>query len=245
MTHPHEQSWLGRLRKKLGSFPEPVLAFDLETTGFKKDEDLIVEVGWTIGDGQPMNLGVNWYGSGLVDENWLTERLDHTSSKWSKPEPYRFTPAYVRRGGPPLSTIGTFFAQADEWAQKGGWFLGHNAIGFDLPFLQNHASRFFKRPCPIPAERIVDTGLLEKSMGQNVNLESFPSWPALFANANRLPPARVKWSLHDHCVGKYTLLQFGEVRKEHGAGYDADVTRRLYDTYRRLGAETIQEGASP
>lgn len=106
--------------------------------------------------------------------------------------------------------------------------VGHNHLGFDIPFMDTELRMFCGCKLEYDPELILDLGLIEKSVEIKSPIKKNESAASFYARiANRR--SRAKWDLDNHCFFKYKLARFGvDPTKEHlSAGYDCFVSHCL------------------
>src|SRR5262245_7188623 len=73
--------WLRMLEHRFGAFPDQYIVIDLETSGFTRDKDLVVQIGFCeVRDGRPQRVEsavLDWTRYSGVNRAWLLDRLDY------------------------------------------------------------------------------------------------------------------------------------------------------------------------
>lgn len=224
--------------------PDDYLVFDLETTGFRKDFDLPVAIGWCIVRGrrpiQQAELVLDWTRfPELVCPDWLREQLDRIryalqdqGARWI------YTPEYLAEHGKNpiwvLSRVQQLFQLNRE---SGASFVGHNAGVYDSELIEGVFKEYLghkSEPFAFGDDEIYDTGCIEKAI--QAWLIPYPDEKTLkqyFTRVfyNRQPG--LKWNL-GVCAERYGLLKKANIDPEkfHQGGTDALVTHLLFEELR-------------
>lgn len=239
------QHWLDTFQRQYGGFPRDYMVLDLETTGFSKANDLIVNIGHVIvEDGvvaDRMDVLLNWPDHPGVNQMWLEDKMRYTREKMAeRGRTYQMHYAHLyERGHEPLGILEAYFQLIKAQQEAGYGFVMHNGYNFDAPFLCNHFHRWLGKELKFGPNEIWDTGMIEKA----VQINSVPDRrDTMQAWSKRVSGARVKdvnWGLTEHCIPKYDLaVRYGlDESQAHGAGYDSYVTHLLFETFRQLAVE--------
>jgi DNA polymerase III epsilon subunit-like protein len=242
---------LGRLAPKIlklcgGSWPTDYTCFDLETSGFSRDRDVIVEWGHClVRDGKVedrLSLVVNWYGSGLVPDDWLTGQLNRVRKQMAKDgRKFRVTPAVMRAEGvPPDKVLPFIFDFLTSLQENGEMLVTHNGWRFDVEMVLKHFTDFLDEDFEFHPDRLIDTGAIEKASQITDDWRAAPADDETMKTyfqriANWVLPG-VKWNLDTWCMNKYDLaLKHGANTEDaHQADYDAWLVHLLMEEFRGL-----------
>jgi DNA polymerase III epsilon subunit-like protein len=238
------ESWFARLGKYLGGWPDDYLVADCETQGLDpySNVTLPLELGWCLVEGRQeacrSEVVLDWTRHRGVDRMWLAETLDRIRAVMeAKGYSYPYDLDYLAdRGVEPREALREFRRLLADAIDAGYRLVGHNFFAYDRPLLVRSMASFCRCPLEIPAESVLDTGMIEKAR----MLKLFP--PA----AGELPLAewyskvrrsrrRVKWNLSQHCAGVYGIPV--EAALAHGASYDCRTNHILLERMRQLAAE--------
>jgi DNA polymerase III alpha subunit (gram-positive type) len=235
------------------SLPVDYLVFDLETTGFAKNFDLPIAIGFGIVRDQQLvhhgELILNWCQfPDLVCPVWLAEQLENIrASLQEKNENWIYTPEFLRQEGRnPLWCLQRMQQLMEINREAGAAFVGHNACNFDMPLLENVFEEYLGHKGPhfcFDDNEVFDTGCIVKAAiahiypdEGDVNLRQF--FRRVFYH--RCPG--VKWNLNS-CVQRYGLLMESDIDSSqlHRAGVDAVVTHRLFEELRNCQSLHLSE----
>lgn len=234
---------IGRFSRERG-FPENYFIFDLETSGFSRDNDVITQVGWAIVrdrqivDNQALTL--NWTRYAGMDQMWLEHRLVDVADAFRRQgKPYHLTyQALAASPHDPLDVLTVLLTLLDDTVAADEWIVGHNLAIFDTGVVDAHCRRFLKRkPVAWRPNRIFDTGLFLKA----AQLGRYPSPMETLAEFFRavagVRAKGVKWALDKYCIPAFGLdTRFGvDVQKCHDGGYDCKVNYHLFEAMREIG----------
>lgn len=229
-------------KKRHGDLPRDYLCFDLETTGFKADDDLIVELGnCQVQDGQgPLYEGdvLNWFESDMVDDDWLEDKLETCRASMERAgRVYTMTPDRMQsEGNTPEIVLEKYVSLIEAAKEKKQQIVGHNIVKFDAKRFAQATEEWLGKRCEIPPELCFDTAAVEKA--SQLELEPDPSEPLhkYFKRILEYPVAGVRYNLDDHCVNKYKLQEKYDLPMEeaHTAGFDACLCHLLLEEFRRL-----------
>ena len=134
-----------RWKKDLGKrfdydLPSDYLCFDLETTGFDRKDDLIVEIGHCRVQNRSSSYYesrvLDWTQSEHVDIAWLEHKLKAVQASMAKTgRDYHMTLDRMRDEGEKPEEVLKHYVDLLEGARKlGQVFVGHNLARFDSPF---------------------------------------------------------------------------------------------------------------
>lgn len=244
---------LGRFRSKFlrlcgGAWPDDYVCFDLETTGFSRKNDYIVEWGHCIvRDRKPtnrLNIIINWYDSGLVagGDAWLTKQLHRVRHEMRKAgREFRVTPEIMQRDGvSPEEALPWIFDFLTMLKEQEEILVTHNGWKFDVEMLQNHFQDFMEEEFEFDPNRLIDTGSVEKASQIYDDQRALPCKGETMKDyfirmAHWILPG-VYWNLDTWCVEKYDLAnKYGaDISEAHAADYDAWLVHLLMEEFRAL-----------
>lgn len=232
------KSWLKSWHDHFYPLPDDYLVIDCETTGLSPKTDLIVQLGWCETKNRKVvdNGGVilDWTCCSQVDSGWLSDKLESTRDVMFKlGNDYQWTMDVLSTGEPPIEALASLLVRLED--QDNIAVLTHNGWRFDAPMIENHFRRFLFSDYTFPHDSFYDTGVVEK--GHQLGLlpkpgESNRDFSLRIMNR----PAKVKWSLSNHCVPKYNLdvKHNLSMSNAHTAPHDTLVTHYLFEHYRSL-----------
>lgn len=244
-----EKRWLQEFTKTF-PLPKTYCILDIETTGKLRRDDLVLQIGHVnvVDCKEAYNTDVilNWADCRQINLEWLKNRIIYTTENMmSKGKDYRFNYQIIcKEGKDPLKVLSTYHNFIKKWQDSGGYFAGHNVCTFDFPFLEANFSRFLGSSFKFDLNRVIDTGLIEKSVqamyGSYLPLPG-ESLEAFYRSIYDMRgPGKIFWNLVPCCVQKYGLEQEYELdlNQAHLAGFDSHIVYLLIEkVYRKLAEE--------
>ena len=241
-----------------GGFPKNYLSLDIETSGVNSNEDLILQVGYClVEEGKPVeqvSVVLNWPDSGLVEEDWLRDRLERTRKQieFAKDgratgKRYDFTYEFLQTGEPPVATLDSFHGLLMDLRRATYGFVAHNGYNFDGKMLASHFKNYLHKEWSFLDNELWDTGMIEKAS----QLNSVPhEGDTLRSFSARVAAGRFKgvfWNLGEHCVKKYALDQKHGIgtMKNCDAGFDAWLDHLLFEEFKLLAAQNPTHPEQP
>lgn len=235
--------WYGRkqARREAGSVPRNYVAFDLETLGAKRSEDLVTMIGvCVVEDGEPQfyeGRALNWYdyegttddGQLVIDRDWLHGRLMRLS--YQMRDWHGITVETMReRGKDPIETLDWCLDLFDTYRAKGASFAAHNMLRTDEPLIKQAFSEFLGAQWEFQDHELLDTAAVEKAAAlglKPMQVEGVREYYKRILGTR----SKVKYSM-DHCIEKYAMK----------TSYDLDLSRRhLADTDSLLVHYLVEE----
>lgn len=239
--------WTQLLHTRLPGFPDDYTTFDLETSGFDAENDLILEVGLCmVRERRPVSvqlLVLDWTGHPEIDQTWLRERIRHTCARAAE-RGGRLASSYERlhahpQAVPPVAALRLLQARLSAAAVEKEVLVGHNARSFDARFLKSHFRRWLAVDFAFGPGSLYDTGVLEKAsqLGADGLMWAGETFEHYCARIVSRPVKGVRWSLNEHCTAKYGLLE--RYRRDnpgaprpHEADFDALLCHYLFEELR-------------
>lgn len=202
--------WIDTIRHTFGYLPDDYLIFDAETSGVVIDEDVALQIGQAVVRNRQCvyndGVYVNWFNSGLVDAQWLTNRIQTTAQVMqSKGHLYQTEIHIVKEKGiGPLEALESWADTIQQSVDAGMMLVGHNIVAFDLPLLCKAVFKYLNRRLLIPPELLWDTGMIEKS--RLLDLFPLPSENKIeFFRRVHAHRSFAKWSLSNACAQRFNL----------------------------------------
>jgi hypothetical protein len=226
-----------------GCVPRNYLCLDVETTGAKKNEDLIVQIGHCyVEDAVPQfyeDVIINWFefDDEIVPNWWLEERLN--LCRWSMEQKGNFhgvTIERMREQGRPLAEVIDYCTSLyTECRDKDFVFVGHRGLYCDFPPIAKLFDEFGGIKWEWKDDEILDTGALEKAAVTGILPEPGKTVEEYLKRVMNERRSKTKYGL-DHCIEKYKILERYEIdmRDRHTAGFDALIVHYLMEEYRGL-----------
>lgn len=225
-------------------FPSDYFVIDTETTGFNRKTDLITEWGHTLVRNRKVenkiNLVINWYDHPSIPEEWLTDSLNEVRRAMANQgKTYRVTPEIMREEGvSPAKVIPWLHDLMDHTYKTEGWIVSHNGVKFDFEMLDSHFQQDLGEPFRVHADRVVDTGCIEKASqlmySPNARMKNGETLRDYFLRIGNWRAAGVFWNI-EHCFNKYDLADSYNIdeSKLHTAGEDSYAVHCLLEEFRK------------
>jgi DNA polymerase III epsilon subunit-like protein len=240
--------WFSAFRKQYGGqFPDDYTCFDTETTGFSRKEDLVIEWGHCRvrgrKPGKRVNVLINWFGSGLVPDDWLSAQLRRVARRMRINTGHKthINEEKMRKNGIPVhEALPRIHEMVTTLAKNGEMFVSHNGWNFDVEMLQAHFKDFIDDPFMFPEDQMFDTGAIEKASQLADDPRILPqpgeTMKVYFKRITHWKAPGVKWNLDTHCMEKYNLAEkYGlDPGQTHRAGFDAYLLHLLMEEFRAL-----------
>lgn len=234
-------------RRFKAGLPSNYCCWDLETTGFKRDDDLILEIGHCIvHNREPANRMatlLDWTRSDHVDQTWLRDQLAYVKEKVERdedgnPSGKHFHITYDRlrdEGVPPEDALEFYFDLFTRIHDGGGFFVGQNSYGFDAEFFACQTDEFLGERFVFEPDSMIDVGALEKSTQLGMIVFDDETLKDYFRRVAHYSRKGVKWNI-EHCAAKYNLAELYDLdlSKLHGAGEDSYICHLIYEEIRGL-----------
>lgn len=134
--------WPADFLQKAGGFPSTFVAFDLETTGFDRKTDVIIEIGHVlVEDGvvtDELSLLLDWSKSSVVPLHWLVDRIANLRRTLSEKGIAHHLPyeRLCKEGIDPIQALTFYRDLFEQLKQQGTPVVGHNVYRFDEPMLE-------------------------------------------------------------------------------------------------------------
>lgn len=234
------QLLLRGLHQRYGCLPRSYFAWDTEFTGFRKEDDLIWNLGaCRVEDGQIVqqaNIVLDWTRHKLIEEAWLQRRIQQQRAGMRAAGRECHLSWYALQNGVPPEEGMTEFLQMLTAARAAGLpFAGHGIIKCDVPRVAYQFKEWLGETWTFRRNEVIDTAAIEKAC--EAGLHPKPQ-ETFFDYAKRVLHARapgVKWNM-DRIVQKFDFARrYGFREKDqHGAGSDAYLIHLLLEDYRTL-----------
>ena len=234
-----------RWTKELGErfnydLPVDYLCFDLETTGFDRKDDLIVEIGHCRIVGRQSKYYeskvLDWTQSEHVDLDWLEHKLNSCKASMAKSgRDYHMSIDRMKAEGEKPEEVFKYYVDLLDGARKlGQVFVGHNLARFDSPFFTTAVKEWIGEDFAFEGREIIDTAAIEKASQAELPQKPGELMHEYFSRVIRTPCAGVKYNLDQHCVEKYKLLEkyHLDMAEAHTAGFDAMLCHLLLEEFR-------------
>ncbi len=226
-------------------FPSSYVCFDLETTGFDKKCDVIIEIGHVlVVDGEvtdELSVLLDWSKNPVVPQHWLRDRIANLRQTMSQKGIAHHLP-YDRLVAEGIDAMEALAYYRDLFANlkaQGMPVVGHNVYRFDEPMLEANLLGFeVADEFAFGDWQLWDTLCLEaatqvgpkhpKALPQPG--DTLRSWMA------RAAYIKAETNLTRTLLAKYDLAaKYGlDTRDSHSACYDARLCHHLMQEYRRM-----------
>lgn len=223
-----------------GCVPGTYLAFDVETTGTKRGEDLITMIGFcAVERGEPVfyeGKFLNWYeyDKKVITDSWLDKKLMDLSwkmgDKW-----HGISPETLReKGEPPLDVLEYMLAVFEEYREKGAVFAAHNMLRTDAPLVQLTLAEFIGAEWIFYDDEVLDTAAVEKAAAIGVLPDPAETVTGYFKRVLGIR-STAKYNM-DLCVSKYAMDESYDfdLNERHQADFDALLVHYLIEEHRAL-----------
>ena len=243
---PIEAKLIQDIIESIGGIPADYFCVDTETTGFKKDDDLIVAMGHCSVTGCQADTFefkvLNWadFDQNLVPLHWLEQKLN-SCRYWMEKKGRNYHGVTIElmreRGYPPLEVFEEYLALIQAAVERGQDLLGHNLAHFDKPRIEYAFDEYIGAEYILPRHRIFDTAAVEKAsicgMLKHDNENRFKFFKRILS-ARR---AGVYYKLDQNCVPKYGLAEKYDLdltQAHVNPGFDAMLCHLLAEEYREI-----------
>ncbi len=247
--------WPEWFRERIGAWPLDYCTFDVETTGFGKD-DLLTGVGHClVCDGKVIDrleLIVDLDSDPDIDSQWLAHKLARLDEQMRGGGGIiRGLYERMRREGLPLREVLAFYAELFDTLLAGGVrFAAHNGYRFDEVVLARHFERIGRRNFTLGDDFLFDTCALERANQLTDRPQALPRRDdTLRSYCRRLLHVHgpgVQSNLDTHCCSKYGFaVKYGlDMKQAHTAAFDSFLVHLLMEEF-RAGYHTPLEYAAP
>ena len=242
-------NWSKEFRARYGGslLPESYFTFDLESSGFSRDKDFILEWGHCVVRDRKVedraSFLVNWYDApDSVPAAYLDRQLERIAQDMRVDgRTWRITPELLKtKGVAPSKFVPWLFDYLTEVKEQGLLFVSHNGINFDIPMILSHFKNDLGENFDFGQDQVFDTGAVEKASQMSDEIKAMPqrgeSMHAYFRRIAYCKAAGVQWNLDQHCMEKYRLVEKYNVdpSKSHTAGEDSYALYGLMEEFRAL-----------
>lgn len=234
--------WSRQFQRLVGGLPVDYMVFDLETTGFSRQRDLPLDIGFVIVRDRQIayqgNFVLDWTRYKGVDQRWLAYRLEDCGYRVrAKGVNWVYTRNYLRKHGcNPLESLSEFHDLLWVNRDAGAHLVAHNGWSFDLAMLHNlfaECSGTFR----CRDDELYDTGGMEKAMQLKELPQAGDTLRGFFSRVISRRVAGLTWNVAA-CVQRWGLMTPDAPFTEdqfHTASADCWFTHRLFEKHRELG----------
>jgi hypothetical protein len=225
-----------------GGFPNRYITLDIETSGFKKEEDLLCEFGFCTVDNREAEYFetylLNWADHDMIDEDWLRKKLQNVRYHMGK-QGRTFhidIPLMRKKGMPPEEGLEILGEKLQAIRKDLGIFIGHNIIGFDAERIQIALKEWIGLEFEFHESEMLDTALIEKASQVGMVPFDDESVSAYWHRVRYASWPGVKFNLDDHVVKKYNLVELYDLdmSNAHQAGFDAMLAHLFIEELREI-----------
>jgi len=225
-----------------GEFPSNYLVYDLETTGFRKESDLIVELGHCV---VKDNVAEYYHSQVLgwdqmpddIEHEWLQYKIqqcaDHMASAGR--QSHMTWERMCEEGEDPIEALDSYYELLMSAQEQGVFIAGHNFLGFDNARFAHACDEWLGKKFEIlNPNRVIDTAAIEKAV--QLDLAPFPEETLVdfFRRVTSRSAKGTKHNLDQHCVKKYRLEEKYDMNPAdaHTAGFDSVLVHWLINEYK-------------
>lgn len=244
MTQPFQaEAMVFKILGDQFAIPRTYLVLDTETTGFSRDKDYIVDAGWAVVHDRKIvhqqSFLIDWSKMPGVNTDEIQWKLRKQATDYAQKGLPHYYPweRLKAEGDDPRDVLYHYTKLIYEHIQNpNSIVVGHGFRHFDRFVIDSHTQRFLQGYLlPWKLNSVIDTGMWEKAAQTNrppYQNESLDEWQKRMSGGR----ATCKWSLGEHCVPKYRLVERYNVdmRFQHTAGFDCVLTHYLLQTYQEL-----------
>lgn len=240
-------AWAQSLFQHLGgSLPVDYCCVDLESTGFNRKDDLIVEVGHCLVYDSKIekryNVALNWVDHPDVPNDWLEKRLKRVKSQMeASDQSWHIDMDYLKTQGLKPEKVLNFYHDFLTTLMENQTFLVlHNGFSFDEPMFRNSFRDFLGVPdFSFGEDHVLDTSALVKASQlveePGIMPTSSESARGYFQRIHGRRRKGVRSNLN-FCVERFGLInKYGlDPTQLHQAGEDAYVCHLLVEEMREF-----------
>lgn len=240
-----------------GKFPDTVLCFDLETSGYSLELDVITQFGHVMVENgkvvDRLQIIVDWTGRDVPPDSWLRDRLAslqrHLREKGSA---CGITYQRMQQEGvKPEKALRFYYDLFMAIKAKGVPCAAHNGYGFDEQVLESNFAGFgVANGFDFGENGLIDTDLLERA-NQVPEHPRVKPWRgdtlrSYFGRLRGLRLKGIKSNLDTHCFGRYSFAERGVRREDmHTADVDAFCVHLLLESFRAALARNPRQVIAP
>ena len=189
-------------------FPKQYLVLDIETTGFSKQVDFIMQIGLLHIANEEVKNKTSFYMQ--VPEGSLSDGAFKA---------HGITEEKCNKEGLPRHTACLNLASTlANWFSMGGVIVGHNAARFDLPFISSVMTRE-NVDFDFHDQALVDTGCLVKAIQINTFPLTKETPSAYWHRISSIRAHKVYWALERYCIPEFKLEE--RMKEEKLSSHDA------------------------
>lgn len=232
--------------KLLGTPPADYFCFDMETTGFRAEDDLVVELGNCVvkhGKAQHYETHVlDWTHkdvSEYVPLDWLKWKLKRCAKQMKAAG--RVSHMTIERmqaeGDSPIAVLSAYVQMFRNWRAVEKYFLGHNLVQFDAKRFAQATEEWLGEAWVFDSDAVIDTAAIEKAIQTGMDPNDDETCAGYMKRVLSRPAPGVSWALEPWCVEKYQLTKKYpglNMNDAHSAGFDAMLVHLLFEEFREL-----------
>ena len=223
--------------------PDDYLCVDLETSGFDRKRDVILQYGHCLVENRQvverLSVVINWFESD-VPAVWLEERIRKTARAMElEGKAFHLTAEKVRAGVPPVQALPQIMEIIKAYRDSKVMLVMHNGLNFDVEMLQSAARTDLGYELEFGAEDVFDTGVIVKASQIKDYMLTVPLAGETFRDyqvrINGFRTPGIHWSLNNFCVEFFGLAI--DPAGGHDADQDAYALHLLMEKFRELTSE--------
>lgn len=226
-----------------GRFPSSYMTWDTETSGFSRDNDVIIEFGSCLVQAGEVidrsNVVLNWFKSPNIPADYIRSQLQRVAQAMRvQNKGWRVTEDVMRQEGiDPIQALEWMYSLFTLAKEKNILLVSHNGINFDQEMLCSSFAQDLGKEFEFDPDLTWDTSAIEKASQLIHEPASRPkpgeTLQAYFKRMNSWRVKGVYTNLSDHCVKRYRLQEkYGiDPASMHSAGTDAYVLHLLMQEF--------------
>jgi len=226
-----------------GEWPVNYCTFDLETTGYSMERDVIVEWGHClVQDGEPvdrLSLIIDWTNHPILPDHWLRQRLQQVASSMAA-NGSKCHVTYERmkkEGVKPDKALPFILKFIRTLAERDSLFVAHGGYAFDEKMLASNFRGFgIAQDFTFGDNNLFDTDCVEKASQVVTHPRMHPrkgdTLRSYFHRVKYTRMAGVKSNLDTHCYEKYFKQKGVQKCDMHGALTDAHCCHLMMECWR-------------
>lgn len=239
--------WFMSLHRQ--AFEGTYCAFDLETSGYMRDKDVITEIAHVlVEDGKvtdKLSLIIDWTDHQVIPDHWLYNRLEDLKRRMAaNGRVSRITYERMKREGIKPAEALPFYRDFFETLKKRGVHcLAHNGYAWDEQMLESNFAGFeVVNDFNFGDNGLIDTDYLERANQIPTHPRTKP-WPgdtlrSYYKRLSGLRLAGLKSNLDDHCLSRYKFCEHGiKTEDMHQALTDSFCLHLMMTAWRKELAE--------
>lgn len=214
------------LKFYFNELPNTYVVLDLETTDVRPSDGKIIQIGYLVCQNDIVVANHDFYLKTDEEELNTYAQSSYVKTKQAEGNDGYIKPDDVRKFGCDRSLALKAIAELLYYIDKkpGSALIGHNACGFDIPFLE-YESACAGIQIPNMRNKVIDTGQIVKASKLKMLPDRYlPFWEFL-CFIREFRAQKLSWSL-SNCIREFNLQL--PTNQTHNAKFDALCTHELW-----------------